>query len=78
MADQHGDILKDDLGALRELKLLAASDTSAGDAICIFDALDECTYYSDSERPIKILEKFYLKYRDRDRNQSQVNLKKGS
>ncbi|KAF2186585.1 hypothetical protein K469DRAFT_141793 [Zopfia rhizophila CBS 207.26] len=53
-----GEMLKNEFEALWQLWITAATDPSAGDIICILDALDECSR-SDRNRLIEKLESFY-------------------
>jgi hypothetical protein len=56
--EQHGESLKSEFEALWRLWIAAATDESAGDVICILDALDECRQF-DQERLIKKLDSFF-------------------
>lgn len=54
-----GKALKNDFEELWRIFISAATDPSAGDVVCILDALDECQEY-DRNKLIIYLERFYI------------------
>jgi hypothetical protein len=66
-----GEALKQDTDELWELFISAATDHSAGNVICILDALDECQP-TDRKKLITRLESFHKVFSKRSRQGSQI------